>query len=284
MHLAHGSATTSGAPPRRTEGSRKSSKHRPARPPASPRLGLAWSEDSAASHPVSERLVDLWPGFCGVMPDQDCGWLGDKWEPASNDGHTACRTVPYRTASQRERAAAVCYAAASSLAGSAISVACGQPHPSLWAGCMLRLTGGRASRTTYLLLGRLHWPMIAVPYPPYGYATSPLPAGGPVRSRMRRITEQHSNANRRSWLGWRRWLVKGKDGVGNRLAHVAKRTLRPSVLGVDSNYACFASYEAKPTRVSGAVYLPAAWSPSTVPTCIYDPHATGLDSLDQADN
>ena len=81
MHLAHGSATTSGAPPRRTEGSRKSSKHRPARPPASPRLGLAWSEDSAASHPVSERLVDLWPGFCG--------WLGDKWEPASNDGHTA---------------------------------------------------------------------------------------------------------------------------------------------------------------------------------------------------
>lgn len=83
-------------------------------------------------------------------------------------------------------------------------------------------------------------------------ATSPLPAGGPVRSRMRRITEQHSNANRRSWLGWRRWLVKGKNGVGIRLAHVAKDTLRPSVLGLDSNYACLASYEAKPTRVSEA--------------------------------
>ncbi|KAM6535682.1 hypothetical protein FALCPG4_005229 [Fusarium falciforme] len=60
------------------------------------------------------------------------------------------------------------------------------------------------------------------------------------------------------FAGWRRWLVKGKDGIGIRLAHVAKHTLKPSDLGVDSNYACFASYEAKSTRVSGAVYLPAA--------------------------
>lgn len=102
----------------------------------------------------------------GIVPGR--GWegmhdlvFGDFAAAARNLDASMLRhdsTVPYRTAPHciAEGASCCgreCYAVASSLAGSAISVAGGQPHPSLWAGCMLRLTGGRASRTTCLLLG-----------------------------------------------------------------------------------------------------------------------------------
>lgn len=108
-----------------------------------PAVGSAWHSSPAGMGEMGRRCttlsLEIWPQQLTRNLDVDA---------------STHRTVPYRTAPHRtdEQATAAAsetyYATVYSLAGSAISVAYGQPHPSLWAGCMLRLTGGRTSRTT----------------------------------------------------------------------------------------------------------------------------------------